>query len=174
MLVLVVGPSGAGKDTLLDAVRVLVAERHDICFARREITRPVTPGGEDHIPVGHEQFRLRCEQGAYALWWQAHGLGYGINAEIRHALDAGRTVVASVSRAIIADAASRFDVRVVEITAPASVLAKRLATRGREGADDIERRLQRQVALPAHIACVTVMNDDTIEAGAEKLLEAIG
>jgi phosphonate metabolism protein PhnN/1,5-bisphosphokinase (PRPP-forming) len=173
MLVLIVGPSGAGKDTLLDAVRAKLAGRSDIRFARREITRNATPGGEDHLPVDLETFQSRCRSGGYALWWEAHGLGYGIGADITHDLAAGRIVVASVSRAVIPEAATRFDVRVIEVTAPPEVLAQRLASRGRESAEDIARRLQRQVKLPADIPCLTVMNDDTVAVGASNLLHAI-
>lgn len=173
MLVLVVGPSGAGKDTLLDAVRAKLAGHDRIRFARREITRAATPGGEDHVAVDLAHFIQKRDAGGYALWWEAHGLAYGIGSDILGDLAAGRTVVASVSRAIVPDAASRFAVKVVEITAPPEVLATRLAARGREGIDDIIRRLQRQVALPADVACVTVMNDSTIEDGAKRLLHAI-
>jgi ribose 1,5-bisphosphokinase len=172
MLVLVVGPSGAGKDTLLDAVRARLAGQDRIRFARREITRPATPGGEDHVAIDVAHFIQTRDAGGYALWWEAHGLAYGIGAEILEELAAGRTVVASVSRAIVLDAASRFAVKVVEITAPPDVLATRLATRGREGVDDIMRRLQRQVGLPDHVPYVTVMNDSTIDEGARRLLEA--
>lgn len=173
MLVLVVGPSGAGKDTLLDAVKARLAGQDTIRFARREITRAATPGGEDHVAVDLAHFNQTRDAGGYALWWEAHGLAYGIGVEILHDLAAGRTVVASVSRAIVPDAASRFAVRVVEITAPPEVLAMRLADRGREGTDDIARRLQRQVGLPANVACVTVMNDSTIEEGALRFYHAI-
>jgi len=51
MLVLVVGPSGAGKDTLLNAARVRLADDANVRFAQREVTRPPTPGGEDHLPI---------------------------------------------------------------------------------------------------------------------------
>jgi phosphonate metabolism protein PhnN/1,5-bisphosphokinase (PRPP-forming) len=173
MLVLVVGPSGAGKDTLLDAVRVRLAGDDGIRFARREITRPVTPGGEQHIAVDTAQFTHKRDAGGYALWWEAHGLAYGIGVDILVDLAAGRTVVASVSRAIVPDAASRFAVKVVEVTAPPDVLATRLAARGREGVDDIARRLSRQVGLPAHVPHVTVMNDSTIEEGMNRLLAAL-
>ncbi len=173
MLVLIAGPSGAGKDTLLDAVRAMLANDPRVRFARREITRPATPGGEDHLPIDVDDFRKRRDAGLYALCWEAHGLCYGISAGVADDLARGVTVVASVSRAIIPDAATKFPVRVVEITAPAEVLAKRLSARARESADDIARRLSRQVPFPAGIEIVTVMNDSTIEAGAEQLLRAI-
>jgi phosphonate metabolism protein PhnN/1,5-bisphosphokinase (PRPP-forming) len=173
MLVLVVGPSGAGKDTLLDSVRAMLVGRADVRFARREITRPETPGGEAHLPIDHATFAARRDAGGYALWWEAHGLAYGISADIAADLASGVTVVASVSRAVIADAAARFPIRVVEITAPPAVLAARLAGRAREGAEDIARRLQRSVALPAGVEVVTVMNDGTVAEGAGRLLAAL-
>ena len=173
MLVLVVGPSGAGKDTLLNAARLLLADEARVRFAQREVTRPPTPGGEDHRPIDAATFAARRDSGAYSLWWEAHGLGYGITTEITDALAQGITVVASVSRAVIAEAASKFTIRVVEITAPPHVLAARLADRGRENAEDIARRLQRQVTLPDNIEVVTVMNDSSIASGAEKVMKAI-
>jgi phosphonate metabolism protein PhnN/1,5-bisphosphokinase (PRPP-forming) len=173
MLVLVVGPSGAGKDTLLDAVRERLAGHEGVRFARREITRSPTPGGEEHIPVEPDAFRLRRDSGYYALSWEAHGLSYGIASDILADIARGVVVVASVSRAVLPEAARRFEVRVIEITAPPEILANRLASRGREGADDIAKRLQRKMVLPANIACTTVMNDSTIASGADRLQAAI-
>ena len=145
MLILVVGPSGAGKDTLLNAARSALAGDAGFRFVRRVITRPPDPAGEDHESVSHEQFMTR----RFALQWQAHGLRYGIPAGIAGDLAAGAAVVANVSRSVIAAAAQRFPVRVIEVTAPPQVLATRLADRGREGPGDIAGRLARSVALPS-------------------------
>lgn len=172
MLVLIVGPSGAGKDTLLDAVRAELSHDEGVRFARREITRPRTPGGEDHLPVDVEAFKAKRDAGGYALWWEAHGFHYGICVSIM-ADSFGATVVASVSRAIIAEAATRFKLRVIEITAPTAALARRLSARGRESAEDIALRLQREVPIPDNIDCVTIMNDGSIEEGAAKVLAAL-
>jgi phosphonate metabolism protein PhnN/1,5-bisphosphokinase (PRPP-forming) len=166
MLILVVGPSGAGKDTLMDAARAALAGDARFRFVRREITRPADAGGEAHMAVSEADFSARATGGGYALWWRAHGLGYGIPADIAGDLAAGLVVVANVSRAVLADAASRFPVLVLEISAAPEVLAARLAARGRESAADIAERVRRAVALPAGLEVVTVMNDGTREAGA--------
>jgi phosphonate metabolism protein PhnN/1,5-bisphosphokinase (PRPP-forming) len=170
MLVLIVGPSGAGKDTLLDRARSELAADDRFRFVRRVITRPAGAGGEDHEPLDTVSFELRRAVGAYALSWEAHGLHYGIPADIGLDLAAGRVVVASVSRSVVAEAIERYDTAVVEITAPAEMLAQRLAARGREDAVQIAERLGRTVAMDVGCEVKTIMNDDTVEAGAMRLV----
>ena len=172
MLVLIVGPSGAGKDTLLNAVRGQLAGDSQVRFAIRDVTRPPSAEEKNH-QVSREAFLARRERGGYALWWEAHGLFYGIGAEVKDDLAAGRVVVASVSRAILAEAARLYPVRVVEITASPEVLAHRLAGRGRESAGEIASRLARQVPIPPEVACVRIVNDGAVEAAAATLLRAI-
>jgi phosphonate metabolism protein PhnN/1,5-bisphosphokinase (PRPP-forming) len=169
MLVLVVGPSGAGKDTLLEGARRALAGDARFRFVRRAITRPAEAGGENHEPLTDADFAQRD----FVLQWQAHGLRYGIPADIADDLAAGRVVVANVSRAVLADAAARFPVRVIEVTAPPEVLAARLAARGRETASDIAARLARAVALPAALAAETVLNDASPDSGIARFLAAL-
>ena len=173
MLVLVVGPSGAGKDTLMERAREALAGEARFRFARREITRPEDAGGEDHEAVTSEAFAARRAAGGYALAWEAHGLGYGIPAGIVGDLDAGLVVVVNVSRAVLEEASRRFVTRVLEITAPVEVLARRLAARGRESEADIAGRLARAVALPGGLDVVTVINDGPVEAGVARVLAVL-
>ena len=166
MLILVVGPSGAGKDTLLEAAKRALADDPRFRFARRVITRPANALGEDHEAVTEAGFASRD----LALQWQAHGLRYGIPSE---AIAEGCVTVANASRTVIAEAARRFDVRVIEVTAPPDVLAARLASRGREGEADVASRLARDVALPPDIPVERVVNDGTLEQGAARLIAAL-
>jgi phosphonate metabolism protein PhnN/1,5-bisphosphokinase (PRPP-forming) len=166
MLVLVVGPSGAGKDTLLAAARA--ALRHDarFRFAQRVITWPTDAGGEDHEAITEHEFAARD----FALQWQAHGLCYGIPAEV---IGSCEVVVANVSRTVVAEAAAQFSVRVIEVTAPPEVLAARLAARGREDEADVAARLARPVSLPRHVPIETVMNDGSLNDGVARFLAAL-
>jgi phosphonate metabolism protein PhnN/1,5-bisphosphokinase (PRPP-forming) len=166
MLVLVVGPSGAGKDTLLTMARTALADDARFRFVRRVITRPAESGDENHEPVSDTEFAAR----RFTLSWEAHGLRYGIPADIADDLARGIVVVANVSRSIIAEAATRFPVRVVEVTAPAQVLEARLSARRRETAADIAQRLARRIPLPSGIELATVVNDSSPEVGAAQLL----
>lgn len=172
MLILIVGPSGAGKDTLLNGVRESLGERAPVRFVRRVITR-APDGNEEHDSVTEAAFLELQDSGEFALSWRAHGLHYGIPADIAIDLARGWVVIANVSRAVVADAAKRFPVAVIEISAPADVLARRLAARGREDAVDVARRLSRAIELPMPVERQRVVNDGTPEQGVRRLLAAI-
>ncbi len=174
MLILVVGPSGAGKDTLLNGARdALNEEAGAVRFVRRVITRPGDLGEEAHESVTEQEFHLRQEAGTFALSWRAHGLHYGIPADITLDLAKGRVVVANVSRAVVAEAASRFPVAVIEVSAPPALLRRRLAARGREDGEDVARRMSRAIELPLPVERMQVLNDGTPEQGTRKLVDAI-
>lgn len=174
MLVLIVGPSGAGKDTLLNGSRAALADQPSMRFVRRVITRPIDPSAaEMHDTVSEQAFAALLAAGAFALSWRAHGLHYGIPADITIDLSEGRLVVANVSRTVVAEAAERFPVQVIEIIAPPDTLARRLAARGRDDALDIARRLSRQADLPLPARRKTIVNDGTEAAGITKLTQAL-
>ena len=143
-LVLVVGPSGVGKDSLIAHVRGALAGDGDSVPPPGSTPRAAGDAAEAHAPLDEARLGGMVAPGAFALHWRAHGLGYGIPASIAGDLAAGRHVVANVSRAVIPDARRRFPpVRVVSVTAPAALLAERLANRGRESGEGIESRLDR-------------------------------
>jgi phosphonate metabolism protein PhnN/1,5-bisphosphokinase (PRPP-forming) len=168
--VAVAGPSGAGKDTLLHATHVALAGDARFHFARRSVTRPLTPGGEAHEPLAPEAYEAALAAGEFLLHWRAHGLGYGI----RHAeAPAGRVVILSLSRAVLEQAARLRPLRVIEVTAPPALLAERLARRGREDAASIAARLAREMPLPAGLHVTRVMNDGPVAAGAARLRQAL-
>ncbi|TCT02591.1 phosphonate metabolism protein/1,5-bisphosphokinase (PRPP-forming) PhnN [Aquabacter spiritensis] len=146
-LILVVGPSGAGKDTLIDGARAHLADRADIRFARRLVTR--APGaGEAHGTLTPDAFA--AQRATFALHWDAHGLSYALGPEVVAWLAAGDTVVANGSRATLPAARQRFAMlQIVHVTAPPEVLAQRIAARGRETGGDVAARLARTPPLDA-------------------------
>lgn len=147
VLFLVVGASGVGKDSLIDGARRLLSDDVSYSFPKREITRSADAGGEDHRSVTDLEFDRLEAAGAFMLSWRAHGHRYGVPIAAQSVLSAGRSVVVNVSRQVIDEARLRWPpVRVLSITAPRDVLAARLAARGRETAEEIERRLERAEA----------------------------
>lgn len=177
-LIYVVGPSGAGKDALLDYARTHLPEsdRIKVRFARRWITRPAGSVGEDHQPVTHEEFECMVVEGRFAMAWRANGNGYGIEQEIRDWLAKGETVVVSGSREYLPKALRDFpELMVVSVTVSVDVLRGRLEKRGRESAQEIERRLERaaRFALPEGINAMEIRNDVAVEEAGEKMLVAI-
>lgn len=169
---LVVGPSGAGKDTLLAGATAADPRLH---WARRVITRPVVAGGEPFEGVTESVFQARLQAGEFALHWQAHGLCYGVPKAELAPRATGRDVLINGSRAALPAALAAFPgLRVIQISAPIAVLADRLALRGRESHADIVARLQRaDYALPEGVAAIEISNDASPEKGIAKLLYAL-
>ena len=129
--VLVVGPSGAGKDTVIAGAKAACGGDLSVVFPRRIVTRAVTEA-EDHDSLSDSDFDRGVNNGMFAFWWQAHGLKYGIPRSTDNDIRAGRTVVCNVSRGIIADVRTRYaHVDAVLVTAPADILSARLAGRAR-------------------------------------------
>jgi ribose 1,5-bisphosphokinase len=171
-LVLVVGPSGAGKDTLIDLARAALRDDASVVFPRRVITRAAAD--EPHDTMDADAFDNAARAGAFALTWDAHDLRYGIPAEIDGHIRAGHTVVCNVSRAIIAEARERYaEVRVVLVTAPPDVLAARLAARARGSDGDLARRLARSENFAALAADCVIANVGEPRGAAAALIEMI-
>lgn len=146
-LILVVGPSGVGKDTLIDTAKEYLAEDDRFIFPRRYITRPEGAGGENHKALTVEEFLQKREKNAFALSWQAHGLHYGIPVSTIRDVSNGNTVIVNASRTILEDAKAKFDaVQVAYVNAKAETLRERLKARGRESEHEIEQRINRATA----------------------------
>ncbi|MBO6602048.1 MULTISPECIES: phosphonate metabolism protein/1,5-bisphosphokinase (PRPP-forming) PhnN [Rhodophyticola] len=168
----VVGPSGVGKDSVMEA---LCHARPGLHRVRRVITRAAEAGGEDYEAVSAETFARRARAGAFVLHWQAHGLSYGIPAQIRNDLDAGRDVLANLSRGKLEDAAAAFArVHVLAISADPEVLADRLSARGRETPEDIAARLARAAPpMPQGVRVTQIDNSGALEASVAAALAAL-
>ncbi|MFJ4196639.1 phosphonate metabolism protein/1,5-bisphosphokinase (PRPP-forming) PhnN [Pseudomonas sp. NPDC089534] len=148
-LIYLMGPSGSGKDSLIDAAREpLQALGCEV--ARRVITRSAESAGEDAVGVTPEEFERRREAGDFALSWQANGLSYGIPAQIDQWLKSGRHVLVNGSRGHLAQAHERYPTLLpVLLTVRDEVLRERLLRRGRESLAQIDARLARNALFMA-------------------------
>jgi ribose 1,5-bisphosphokinase len=178
-LVYVMGPSGAGKDSVLGRARALLPPDAPVVFAHRYITRPADSGGENHIAVTRAEFAMRRAHGLFAYHWHAHGNDYAVGREIHDWRAAGLTVVVSGSRDhFVRTGGLDSQARPVLITAPAERLRQRLAGRGRESALEAAERLERADAYEIDDPrLVTIVNDTTIDDAASsfvRLLSRLG
>jgi ribose 1,5-bisphosphokinase len=174
-LVYVMGPSGAGKDSVMGRARALLQADAPVVFAHRYVTRPIEAGGENHIALSPPEFALRRTHGLFAFHWQAHGNDYGIGREIYAWRNAGLTVVVSGSREHFQKVAGvDDDTHPVLITASAERLAERLAARGREDAKAAAARIGRSEAYEVtDYRLVTIVNDGMLEAAAEAFVSLL-
>lgn len=168
----VVGPSGAGKDSLIDAVR---GANRPFEIARRVITRAHGSPGEDHEALGEAEFSALERQGGFLITWSAHGLKYGLRREFLDVLAHGRHVIANGSRAMV-EALRKCVAHlvVIEVNAAPSVLAERILARGRETPEEVRQRVMHKVEpFPAGVEVVRVSNDGTLEQGIERFIAAL-
>jgi ribose 1,5-bisphosphokinase len=169
IFVAVVGPSGVGKDSLISFARARLEAGGQVAFVRRVVTRPADGGSEDHDSMDETAFAEAEARGEFALSWGAHGLRYGLPVALEAELRAGRAVVANLSRRMIPALLQRYpDALVVAVTAERAVIARRLEGRGRETAESIQQRLDRDVGdgLPAN--AVRIDNSGALDiAGAQ-------
>jgi ribose 1,5-bisphosphokinase len=172
-LVLVVGPSGAGKDTLLGLAKAACADDRNIVFPRRIITREASLS-EDNEQVSPGTFEQSLARNEYAMHWAAHGHRYALSRAIDGDIRASHTVVANVSRTVIAAMRHAYaNVLVISVTAPPNVLAERIAMRARGSDGNIEQRLHRTVNEAAAVPDATIVNTGGIEYHARQLVRII-
>ena len=170
----VIGPSGVGKDTILNAAKKQLGTS-PVVFAHRYITRPAKAGGENHIELTREEFQKRLQADSFAMNWESHGCQYGIGVEIMHWMKQGMSVVVNGSRAHLPEVQEQFPtVQPILITAPDDVLAKRLKARGREDNAAIAKRIEHNATLPtkqieeiSQNNLLILSNDSTIESAVE-------
>jgi ribose 1,5-bisphosphokinase len=167
------GPSGAGKDSVLDYARATLAPSDRVVFAHRYITRPAGAGGENHIALTHAEFEARKIAGLFAFDWQAHETFYGIGTEVHSWQRAGMTVVINGSRKHYSGLKSAASIVPVIITAPIDILMQRLAGRGRENEAQILARLQREAIAPTGAATVVIDNSGLLEVAGRRFLDLV-
>lgn len=173
-IIAVVGPSGAGKDTLIDHARKALVDDGQFVFVKRCITRPASAGGEAHEEVSESGFAQMAAEGNFALWWRAHGLFYGIPASTFSDLEKGRILIVNGSRSALPALRETYGaaLKIALVTAPKPILAARLAARGRETAESVLKRLERTVDQASVIdAAIEISNDGPAERAGQVFLE---
>lgn len=173
-LIYLIGPSGSGKDSVLDAARQALAER-GVQVARRVITRSAEAVGESAEAVSHDEFDRLERSGAFAMSWRANELAYGIRVQIDHWLAAGEDVLVNGSRGYLEQARQRYpDMLAVLLSVRPEVLRQRLLKRNRETPEQIEARLARNARFEDSLDDLFLLdNSGDLQDSVTKLLQLI-
>jgi len=173
-LIYVMGPSGAGKDSVLGWLREHLPAEMPVHWARRTITRPAAAGGEAHEEMDAQGFERLQNQAAFALAWQANGLHYGVRHAELAPLQQGHWVMVNGSRGHLPQALqSHPGLQVVHITADPATLVQRLTLRRRETPEDIQQRVARASAFVVPPGAIEILNNGTLEQAGQALLLAL-
>jgi len=144
ILVLVVGNSGSGKDSIISGVvKRFPSNLKEIHLTQRYITRPSSET-EDNIAITPEIFKKMSLQKKFALEWHIYDLDYGVPIEIDDWLKKGHPVIVNVSRTIVKKARNTYrNILVVFIKVPFEITYQRIKERGRESRKLLQERIQR-------------------------------
>ncbi len=168
--VFVCGASGAGKDSVITWAAQHLAQRSEIVFARRMVTRTPHPGS-DHDAVTLPHFSALLDSGKLAWHWEAHGFHYGIDARYAQKVTDGRTVVVNGSREHVAALEPSPNVRVVQVIADATQLATRMAQRGRDAPNAVTQRLERNALFADLPADYSIRNQGELAHAGSQLAD---
>jgi len=173
-LIYLIGPSGSGKDSLLDAARGRLAER-GVRIARRVITRSAEAVGEEAEAVSEDEFERLEASGAFAMSWRANDLAYGIPAQIDQWLAEGSDVLVNGSRGYLPQARLRYpDLLAIVLSVRPEVLRQRLLARNRETLEQIEQRLARNARFESAPNGLHLLdNSGDLELTVQKLLRIL-
>lgn len=171
-LVLIAGPSGAGKDSVIRGAAALLKDDPRFYFARRMVTRDHPQPGE--IPVSTETFDQLTTSGHFAKIWQAHQLSYGLpHEEMQPGHPAVQIIIANVSRTVLHELLAEHGGHVLYITASPTEIRRRLEKRHRESPASIQERIQRSVPLPERLPMTTIHNDGLLEEAIKQCVQSL-
>ncbi len=169
-IILIVGPSGAGKDSLLKICKQSFSSRDDILFVPRYVTR-MPDDNERNYYVDESAFNTLKQNGFFFIDWRAHGNLYGIGLDPLFKKDT-HAVIISVSRTVVDAFETVFrDVDTLVVSAPDTVLKKRLVNRDRESAEARHGRLARSGLETRARSHFCFNNDGPLEEMASRFIQ---
>lgn len=155
MLVIISGPSGVGKDTIIDELRRReraageADKRHYVVTLTTRAPRPGEVDGEDYHFVSRDEFLRIREQRGFLEANEVHGNWYGSpRDQVRAALAVGKDVLLKIDvqgAQVVKEQVSQA-LLIFVVPPTMETLFQRLRARATESADELELR-QRNAAL---------------------------
>jgi len=179
LLVIISGPSGVGKSTV---VRKLLSIYPKLKLSRSATTRPPRPGekhGLDYYFITEEEFFDRVDKGSFFEWAQVHGFYYGTPKDfVEEELVRNQAVVsevdvqgaASIKEAVQSSKIKGSAVFIFLIPPSVDILAFRLKRRKTEDKEVVNYRLRAAIAeLQVMEKYDYIVVNDKVESAAEKI-----
>ena len=179
LLVVVSGPSGVGKSTV---VRKLLKLDKDFKLSISATTRPPRPGethGEHYFFITQVEFDKKVKRSDFLEWAKVHGYYYGtLYSVIKEDLSKGKTVVCEVDvqgaaliKEIVGEGKLQAATVFVFLIPPSvDILAFRLKKRKTEDEEVVNYRLRAAIAeLQVMEKYDYIVVNDKVESAAEKI-----
>ncbi|MFZ7124636.1 MAG: guanylate kinase [Desulfobacterales bacterium] len=170
-------PSGAGKTTLCRRLREALP---DLGYSVSTTTRKPRAGereGVDYFFVDRDAFRRGIEEGRWAEWAEVYGNFYGTSADfLSRTVAKGTDILLDIDVQGARQIMERFPDAVTIFVMPPSLetLRRRLADRGTDDADTIERRMREaEDEMRRRDSYRHVIVNDRLEAAAEELIALV-
>ena len=177
-LLIVSGPSGAGKGTIVS--RVMQHSADTIKLSVSATTRKPREGEQDGIHyyfLSQEEFLRRAEKGEFLEYASVHGNYYGTpEPTVQKALREGMDVILEIDVQGAMQIKKNFDDGVYIFILPPSMeeLRKRLTQRGTESVQDLEIRMEKALAEIEYLDRYdyAVVNDD-LDVAVKEVLSVV-
>jgi len=166
-IVLIIGPSGVGKDTLLKEARKSLNGSFN--FINRYITRKPCKS-EDNFYLDEYAFEILKHNSFFISTWNAHRNYYGI---AKKSIKNGINII-SISRSKIKDFENLYDnVYTINITVSKENLKIRLENRARETDEEIKKRLNRNYPKIEAKNLIEFDNSEKLEVTSKRFLDLL-
>ncbi len=170
-LILVIGPTGSGKGTLLAHVRTMIPELIFPVSCTTRTPRPGETSGQTYYFVSADEFEQRIAAGEFLEWAEYGHNRYGtLKSEILPAMAEGKTVIREIEvqgARQIQKILSPEDLRIIYIDAGSwDDLEKRIKARAPIGQPELESRRKRyedETSFKSQAAAVIENRDGGLE-----------
>ena len=167
LLIVLSGPSGVGKDAILNRMRILELPLH---FTVTATTRPIRANerdGVDYQFISEATFRRMLDEGDFLEYAEVYGNSYGVpKSQVRNAMAAGHDVLVKIDVQGAATIKRLAPQAVMIFVVPPSIheLERRLKWRMTESDESLRRRVEESRSEMEHVGAFDyVVTNDTLD-----------